>query len=202
MIVLDLETSGLDPIKNGILSIGAVDFSNPKGEVFYAEPRLPEGKEIDDKALKINGFTRYDVRDPSKKPLRKVLIDFQNWLKCVKDSTIAGQNPFFDADFLRQAYREEGFDWNFGHRYVDLFSIAVSTYLINNLDMPKKNGRYDVGLDDILWSVGLSKRRGPHGALDDAKLEAEAFSRLMYTKNWSRDFEESPVLLRSPKNSE
>ncbi len=197
MIIVDIETSGLDPSKHGILSIGAVDFDNPDN-FFYAEPRLEEKKEIDPVALKINGFVGEDVKKNDKKLLNEVLHDFNVWLMGIKNVTLAGQNPAFDAGFLKQAFKEYGFYWCFGHRYMDLYSVATSTYLVKGFDIPEKSGRYMVDLDGILWSVGLEKRGGIHNGLMDAKLEAEAFSRLIHGKNWSKEFSGFPVCLRNP----
>lgn len=197
MIVIDIETSGLDPKKHGILSIGAVDYNNPSN-TFYEEAKIEEGKEIDSVALKINGFTEKCIKDPGKNPLNRVLYNFQIWLNNIKEITLAGQNPAFDAGFLKQAFKEKGFYWCFGHRYVDLYSVAISTYLKKGFDIPQKSGRYIINLDEILWSVGLSKRGEIHNGLMDAKLEAEAFSRLIYSKNWSEEFSEFPVCLKSP----
>ena len=56
MIVVDVETSGLDDEKNSLLSIGAVDFYNPKNQ-FYGECRVREGAEVNPEALEVNGFT-------------------------------------------------------------------------------------------------------------------------------------------------
>ena len=197
MIVVDVETSGLDPVKHGILSIGAVDYDNPDN-FFYAEPRLGVEKEIDPVALKINGFVGEDVKNNDKKPLNEVLHDFNVWLTGVRNVTLAGQNPAFDASFLKEAFNKCGFYWPFGHRYMDLHSVAMSTYLAKGFELPEKSGRYMVDLDGILWSVGLEKRNGIHNGLMDAKLEAEAFSRLIGAKNWSKDFSGFPVCLRNP----
>jgi len=199
MIVVDIETSGLDPAKHGILSIGAADFKYPNN-FFYAEPRLEEKKEIDPVALKINGFVGEDVKNNNKKPLNEVLHDFNVWLTGIKNLTLAGQNPSFDAGFLKLAFEENGFYWPFGHRHIDLYSVAISTYLKKGFDVPEKSGRYMVDLDSILWSVGLEKRGGIHNGLMDAKLEAEAFSRLIHTKNWSKEFSGFPVGLRNPSD--
>jgi len=43
MVVVDVETSGLDPQKYAMLSIGAVDFENPERQ-FYAECRAFDGE--------------------------------------------------------------------------------------------------------------------------------------------------------------
>jgi len=59
MIMVDVETTGVDAKKNSIISIGAVDFSNPQNQ-FYKECRIWEGAEITQQALYINGFTKED----------------------------------------------------------------------------------------------------------------------------------------------
>ena len=46
MIVVDVETTGVDARKNSIVSIGAVDFENQKNQ-FYGECKIWEGAEID-----------------------------------------------------------------------------------------------------------------------------------------------------------
>lgn len=65
MIVFDVETTGEDSRKHSIVSIGALEFSNPKNQ-FYEECRIWEGAEVQEIALKINGFTEENIRDPKK----------------------------------------------------------------------------------------------------------------------------------------
>ena len=60
MIVADLETTGLDSRKHSILSIGAMDFENQEN-TFYGECRIRENSEIDEEALRVNGFTREKI---------------------------------------------------------------------------------------------------------------------------------------------
>ena len=38
MIIVDVETTGIDPEKHSIVSIGAVDFSNPSNEFYMKIP--------------------------------------------------------------------------------------------------------------------------------------------------------------------
>jgi hypothetical protein len=64
MIIVDIETTGIDPIKNSMVSIGAVDYNT--GEEFYRECRVFDGTEIDPYALKINGLTVEQCNDKSK----------------------------------------------------------------------------------------------------------------------------------------
>jgi len=79
MIVVDIETSGTDPYKHSILSIGAVDFSNAE-RFFYQECKIEEGKIFEEEALKINGFSEKQIKDPNKKDLESILKDFIIWI--------------------------------------------------------------------------------------------------------------------------
>ena len=45
MIIIDVETTGLDPKKYSIVSIGAVDFKKPM-RTFYEECRIWDGAEV------------------------------------------------------------------------------------------------------------------------------------------------------------
>ena len=56
MIVTDIETTGTNPDKHSILSIGAVDMNSPDNR-FYAECKIWEGAHIDQTALEINDIT-------------------------------------------------------------------------------------------------------------------------------------------------
>lgn len=194
MIFLDLETSGLDPLKHGILSIGAVNTETK--ETFYLEPRLEEFKEIDPRALEVNGFTEEDVRDPSRISLGQALNEFMEWVQRCEIKTLGGQNTHFDAGFLKEAMGRHNIEWIFGHRYVDLFSTAINVYQRETIKIPIKDGRFDINLDVILESVGL-EREGHHKALDDALLEAEAYNRLVKGKSLIEKFGEFDGQIRN-----
>ena len=57
MIIIDVETTGLDPERCSLVSIGAVDFSCPERQ-FYGECQAWDGAEVSADALAINGFTK------------------------------------------------------------------------------------------------------------------------------------------------
>jgi DNA polymerase III epsilon subunit-like protein len=128
------------------------------------------------------------LRDKGKPTLRVILKQFYRWTSNRKDRLLAGENPWFDAMFLRTASKRYGIHWPFGHRYVDLHSISLATSLRLNKHLASSNGESDLSLDKTLQNVGLEPRTGVHNALDDAKLEAEALSRLIYGKALLKEF--------------
>lgn len=187
MIVVDIETSGVDPRKHSILSIGAIDFKQPENQ-FYEECYIFEGAEISPEALAINGFTENEIKDPKKKSLEEIIKLFIEWITPIENKILAGHNTFFDLEFLRHSFLRYNIDWKLGHRIIDLHSICFAHCLQKNIPIPIKNGRTDLNLDKILNYVGLPDEPKPHNALTGAKLEAEALARLIYKKNILKEF--------------
>lgn len=192
MIVLDVETTGVDPQRHSIVSIGALDFLEPKNN-FYQECKIWDGTLVAEEALKINGFSLKEILDPNKQTLESTLKNFIYWAKDIDDKTIAGQNPAFDRDFLITSLQRCGIKYIVGHRTIDLHSLCYSHYLKRGLNPPIKDGRTNLNLDKILNYVGLPEEPKPHNALTGAKSEAEALSRLIYGRSLLAEFEKYQI---------
>ena len=192
MIVVDVETTGVDSKKNSIVSIGAIDFSNPQNQ-FYQECRVWEGAEITQQALYINGFTKEQITDQNKMSLEEAVKKFIVWMGNIAEQTLAGENPSFDRDFLRDSIEKYKINYLIGHRTIDLHSICYHHYLKKEFRPPIRDSRTDLNLDGILKYSGLPEEPKPHHALTGAKMEAEAFSRLIYGKNLLPEFEKYSV---------
>ncbi|UCD02665.1 MAG: 3'-5' exonuclease [Candidatus Aenigmatarchaeota archaeon] len=180
MIIVDIETTGLDPKKNSILSIGAMEFENPKN-TFYGECRMDDGAEISNIALKINGFTRKQIMDPKKPSSEELLRKFLEWLKPIKEKTLGGENVWFDIEFFEENFRKLGIKWPFKKKVVELHQIS-----------PLIEG-HPWSLDMLLYAVGIPPRSKAHNAMDDVELTAEAMSRLVGGKNLLKRFKKYPV---------
>lgn len=197
MIIVDIETTGTDFLKNSIVSIGAVDFFKPENQ-FYQECKIWEGAEISEEALKINGFTIEQITNPNKQSLEDAVKKFINWTENIDDKTFAGENPVFDYIFLRTSAQKYNLPWNLGRatgtgRSVDLHSLCYSNYLKRNLIPPLKDKKTDLNLNKTLKYVGLPEEPNPHNALTGAKIEAEAFSRLIYGRGLLKEFEKFKI---------
>ncbi len=192
MIVVDMESSGLDPVKHGLLSIGAVDFSNYKN-TFYGECRLFEGGHIDKAALAVNGFSEGEIKDPKKQSDGELMSAFLEWAEACPEKTLAGQNPSADRDFLRAAACRNRIDWQFAYRVIDLHSIAYFHMLRRGISIPIMNEHSALSLDKILLCCGLPEEPKPHNGLRGAILEAEAFYRLFYDENLFPEYKQFSI---------
>ena len=193
MIVVDVETSGLDDQKNSLLSIGAVDFYNPENQ-FYGECRIREGAEFDPEALKINEFTEEQINDKSKKSVKELVEEFLEWAGKIDKKILAGHNTWFDKGFLMNAINAHELDWPFGYRVLDLHTLFYTHILEKDpKDIPIEKWDVGFGSDLVHQYVGLFIEPKPHNGLTGAKMEAEAFSRLIHGKNLLKEFEKYKI---------
>jgi DNA polymerase III epsilon subunit-like protein len=187
MIVVDVETTGLDPKRLSILSIGAVDFANP-GRYFYTEMSpWEDATDITDEALKVNGLDLRALRE-SRITQAGAYSLFLGWAEGVKGPKIlAGHNAWFDYLCLKEMAKREVYEWPFGHRVVDLFSIAFEAHYA--LTGEEK----DLGSRDIFKFVGIPDEPKPHNALNGARWEAEALHRLLTGYSKLPEFKDYPI---------
>lgn len=164
-IVLDTETTGLDP-KQGhkIVEIGALEIYNkvPTGKTFhyYINPQ----RDMPLEAYKIHGISSDFLQD---KPLFQDVA--QDFLRFVGDSRLVIHNARFDIKFLNY---ELGL---LNHPLFDL-SLAVDTLMIARRKFPSSR----VNLDALCKRFNIDNSdREFHGALKDAKLLSLVYLELM-----------------------
>jgi DNA polymerase III epsilon subunit-like protein len=188
MIVLDVEGSGLSATKNSILSIGAVDLDEPTNQ-FYDECRVWEGAEIEDEALAINGFTREEITDPSRKSEAELIAGFVAW---ATDRpvyrTLAAQNPSYDLEFVQAACERAGIACPFGKRTIDVHTLVWAHMTMYGVPVPTDKHRSAINLDFALRYCGIPEEPRPHNALTGALCHAEVISRIAYTKKALPEF--------------
>lgn len=192
MIVVDVETSGTDPQKHSIVSIGAVEFER-SDRTFYRECRIFDGASVEADALAVNGFTHEQVTDAAKPTLEQTVAEFIAWCRGAGERTLAGHNTAFDRDFLQAAADRFNLAWRFGNRVLDLHSFAWMHMRQRGLTPPNRGGRSGLSFDDIAVYVGLPPEPEPHHGLTGAKMEAEACCRLLHGKPLSDEFRQYPL---------
>lgn len=188
MIVLDIETTGLDPELHGIVSIGAIDFSNPE-QTFYEECRIREGEKIDEQALDVNGFTLDECKDKTKQSTRDLIQHFDTWLQNRPIKMIGGLHvAAFDVPFINKKSSQVGLRIRLHKRSIDLHSIAYAKMQELKKIVPMTDGWSVMDTDFIHPFCGLPKEPRPHNALNGAKWEAESLNRLVNGKNLLKEF--------------
>lgn len=199
MIVIDVETLGHDPKKHALLSIGAVEFENPSNQ-FYGECRAWEGSEVYQgdgvyygNSLEINGLTWEQATNPNRLPLKKVIKQFFEWVNACKSSKVMiALHPWFDMGYLKDAAKRAHLKYPLKMRTLDLHTLCFTRIIqLNSYSLLSNNP--DLNTARIMNFVGLPEEPKPHHGLTGAKMEAEAFSRLLYGKNLLEEFKKYPL---------
>lgn len=189
MIVLDVESTGLSPVHNSILSIGALDLDDPTNQ-FYDECRVWEGAQIEDAALAINGFTYEEARDPRRKSEADLIRDFVAWATDRPvNRMLAAQNPSFDLEFVQAACARAGIECPFGKRTIDVHTLTWTHMMLQGVVPPTDKHRSAISLDAALNYCGIPGEPKPHNALMGAMCHAEVIARIAYTRKVLPEFE-------------
>lgn len=164
-IVLDTETTGLDPA-NGhrIIEIGCVELFNliPTGRSYhvYIDPE----RDIPEEAFRVHGISSAFLAG---KPVFAAISDA--FLTFVEDSKIIAHNAEFDLRFLNAELALLGLSPIQPGRVVDTLALARRKFPGGSNSLDALCQRY--GID--------SSRRTKHGALLDAELLAEVYAELL-----------------------
>ncbi|MEY4858260.1 MAG: polymerase epsilon subunit, partial [Pseudomonadota bacterium] len=164
-IVLDTETTGLDPLTGDrVIEVAAVELFNllPTGEAFHT--LLDPERDIPAEASRIHGFTNGDVAG---KP--KFADVAERFLAFLGDADIIAHNAPFDFGFLdAELLRCQRPALNRA-RMIDSLVMAKTRYpgMPNNLDALCRR----LGVDNSM--------RGSHNAILDCQLLAQVYLELM-----------------------
>ena len=134
---------------------------------------------MDKKVLDVIGKTEEELRDKNKQSQKELLKKFFAWIKTRKMKALVCQNAL-DIYFLNVKLRKYGLEKPFHFRFFDTHSIAHTKYFEKNKEFLVEEDFSGMGLSNILKFCGIEDNREAHNALEDAKLTAECFSRLMF----------------------
>jgi len=163
-IVLDTETTGLDPLKgHRLVEIGAVEIIDKvaTGRTFHV--LINPEREVPDEAVRVHGHTTEKLKD---KPLFAAIVD--DFLAFVGDDPLVIHNAEFDARFLNAELGALGHVALAAERIVDTLALARRRHpgAANSLDALCDRYRID------------RSRRVRHGALLDAEILVEVYCEL------------------------
>lgn len=126
ILVIDVETTGLNPSRHACIEVGAVLLNTelvPIGE-FTSMVAPWAGAEIVERALAVSGISRDAFLNARR--FSEVIEDFDiTFCKKGEMPIIAGWNVWFDVSFIRNLYERANLAWPFGHRFVDVQSVSA-----------------------------------------------------------------------------
>jgi DNA polymerase III epsilon subunit-like protein len=189
MLVIDIEASGTNPQKHSIVSLGAIDFSQPERQ-FYGECQIWDGAHVMDEALEVNGFTEAQITDPTKMTEAELVTQFLEWTQEMSDRTLTGQNVSFDRTMLQAAVERTGHMFDLPYRTLDTHTMCFMHMITRGLTPPHdaQHRRTALNLNAVLEYSGVPSEPDPHNALTGAMCHAEVASRLLYSKKLLPEF--------------
>jgi DNA polymerase III subunit epsilon len=164
-IVLDTETTGLDPFQgHRLVEIGCVELVNgiPSGQSFHRY--LNPERDVPPEAFAIHGLSAEFLKD---KPFFAEIVE--ELVAFIADAPLVAHNALFDLGFLNAELERAGKTQMARERLVDTLMLARRKH-------PAGPNR----LDDLCARYGIdNSRRTKHGALLDAEILAEVYVELI-----------------------
>jgi DNA polymerase III epsilon subunit family exonuclease len=151
-IVLDLETTGLDPAQHEIIEIGAIRVNRDSDIHDTFSALVKPKRRVPKRITQITGISQ-DMVDNEGEPLGKAIKEFATF---IEDLPLVTFNAEFDMAFLQNAAKQ--------HNLV----IGNSTSCALKMARRAWPGRKSYRLNDLAKDGGLSDE-GTHRALGDCK---------------------------------
>src|SRR6202162_3729119 len=160
-IVLDTETTGLDPLRGDrLVEIGCIEIFNrmPTGQTFHRH--LTPERDTPAEAFAVHGLSSKFLAD---KPLFAHVVE--EFLEFIGDAPLVIHNASFDIAFINAELDRVKLPPIAGERLVDTLLLAR-----------RKHPGVSNKLDDLCSRYAIdNSRRTKHGALLDAELLAEVY---------------------------
>lgn len=174
-VVVDIETSGVDPQKNALLEIAAIAVDFKEGllvpqQDFACHVTPFEGARLDEAALEITGIDPYHPFrfDISEQDALTQLFDFVekavNTMRC-RRAVLVGHNAHFDLSFLLAAAKRCKISKTPFHAFTVFDTATLSGLVFGKTVLAKALRAARLGFD----------KNEAHSAIYDAKQTAELF---------------------------
>ena len=166
VLVIDVEATGLDPVKNACIEVGAVLLDETLEPIDdYSSLIAPwEGAEFNKESMAVHKISMKELKEA--RDFHAVIGEFHKRF-CSGPSipVLAGWNVWFDVAFLRALYDKTEIQWPFSHRFLDVQAIVL---FFSRLDSPS--------LEKTVKSLLGEKQT--HRAIDDARQTGKVLQHL------------------------
>lgn len=190
-IVLDTETTGLDPAEgHRIIEIGCVELINRRRTNNDYQAYCHPERQIDEAALGIHGITNEFLEDKPR------FVDIaRQFLNYVKDAELIIHNAEFDTNFLNHELSRVGPELGAIDEYcavVDTLKLARQAHPGQRNDLDSLCQRYHID----------NTQRSLHGALLDAEILADVYLAMTGGQTALLLDSPSPAAVASPRSGE
>ncbi len=161
-VVVDTETTGLNPKRDKLVSVGALKVKNLSmdlSETFY---RIVRTQVLTRKSVEVHGITEEEVKKLGR-PEEEVIKEF---LFYSKGSVLVGFNLRFDVEFIERV----------SEKY---FGFPLLHYKLDVLSLWKRRGSHRMSLADLARELDIPVAN-LHSALEDAFITALLFLKLVH----------------------
>jgi DNA polymerase III epsilon subunit family exonuclease len=177
LVVIDVETGGLDDREHSILSLGAVIWTDGVlSEPFHMFIR-EENMVTTPDAMRVNGITDNDMAHAMSPSF--VVSAFEDWLhshSVYGRPTLGGHNiAGFDMGFVKRLYKLAGKKFPFDYHVQDTMVLAGALRFADRLSVS------NVKLDTLCshFDIKIREIGTPHNAAEDALATAKLFTALL-----------------------
>lgn len=147
LVVFDFETSGLDPVKDRVIELAAIEISN--GVVVREfSTIINAGVEITPEITRITGITQDQVNEGMEETLAFKILN-----KFIGNNILVAHNAGFDMQFLH-------------HTYQRIAGTTFNNYFIDTLTISRDRHFYPHKLEDMCAKYEINLE-GAHRALND-----------------------------------
>jgi DNA polymerase III alpha subunit (gram-positive type) len=178
-IYIDTETTGLDPVMNDIIELGAIiEIDGVKVAEFQGNCQPVNFNKVSHHALKVNKTTIEELKTYDTP--KQMLINFVKFLgkhHTPKDNSkyvIHGQNTPFDVRFLKKFFHKMGYDSYAFHKIFDYHTadlLELTALLRQKGIIPAKS---NLKLETMAKFFGVVQENA-HTALDDIRVTYEIY---------------------------
>ena len=142
---IDVETTGLDAVKNDIIQLaGIVEIDGKVESTFEFECQPYSYENLEPKAMEVNGYTRqdlekFDAPQKVKAQLEGLFTRYINKFDKADKFTFAGYNSPFDYRFMKEWWKKGGdkfFGSYFEYKQYDIYPLFQMYAIAAKLDLP------------------------------------------------------------------